>query len=470
MLFNSLDFAVLMLATFGLYYLPFLRSFQVVILILSSFVFYAYNQPYLLALLIFSASINTVTSYLTEHFKQKRLFASIGVISNLAILCSFKYSKLLFYTFFHVNTTHSAFADFIISIPLPIGISFFTFQGISLVVDVFRKHESNRFKQMSIERKFIPHLTKTFFFICFFPQLVAGPIVKAHQFLPQIKTKYFHNIDIDHVFRMLVAGYFLKMVVADNLKDQTFWIAYPWFEGLSSTTLIILLFAYSMQIFSDFAGYSLIAIGVASLFGYSLPTNFNFPYIAQSFSEFWQRWHISLSTWLRDYLYFPLGGNRTGVFNTYRNLFLVMFLGGLWHGAAWSYAAWGTWHGLALAVERHFRQDKQKESVIPVKIFKILFVFSFVSISWMFFKLNNFSHVISFVSSVVRNVAIHESWLKIAMCIIYSLPIVGYHLYYLASTKTNALSKRYKFIIYSLMLLCIVLNSGDPGEFIYFQF
>jgi len=470
MLFNSLDFVLLVLITFVIYYLPLVRRFQIIILILSSFVFYANNQPYLLSLLVLSALINTVFSYLTYYFKHKHLYAAMGVILNLAVLCSFKYTKLIFNTFYDINTLNTGITEFIISIPLPIGISFFTFQGISLVLDVLRKYNDNHIGQMTIDKKFRSHLKKTFFFICFFPQLVAGPIVKAHQFIPQIKTKYLRDIDYEHVFKTLIIGYFLKMVVADNLKDQTFWIAYPWFETLSSTTLIMMLFAYSMQIFSDFAGYSLIAIGVASLFGYRLPKNFNFPYISQSFSEFWRRWHISLSSWLRDYLYFPLGGNRKGTINTYRNLFIVMFLGGLWHGAAWSYAAWGTWHGLALAIERLLNKDTEKEYSISIKFIKILFVFSFVTISWMFFKLNNFSHVILFVNSVIGNMAVRESFLKIAMCVIYSLPVIIYHLFYLAGGRVNLILKEYEFVAYSILLFFIIFNGGDPGEFIYFQF
>lgn len=471
MLFNSIDFVILVLIAFTFYYVPWFRPYQVIILILSSFVFYAYNSPYLLTLLIASALINSLTSFFVMYYKQKRLFASIGVIINLLILCSFKYTKLLFYTFFDEANTVSSIDNIITSIPLPIGISFFTFQGISLIIDVFRKQKNKQYELLKINQKLIPHLYKSFLFICFFPQLVAGPIVKAHEFFPQIKSKYFSEIDLIHVYKSLVTGYFLKMVVADNLKDQTFWIAYPYFEGLSSTTLVTMLFAYSMQIFSDFAGYSLIAIGIASLFGYRLPKNFNFPYISQSFSEFWRRWHISLSTWLRDYLYFPLGGNRNGSFNTYRNLFLVMFLGGLWHGAAWSYAAWGTWHGLALAIERRFRSNSIKTiDNMPIRLLKIVLVFSFVSISWMFFKLNDFSHVVAFVFTLFNNTDLHQSWLKITMCLTYSLPIICYHLYYLTDKNTNLLSHKYDFSSYSFLLLGIVLNSGDPGDFIYFQF
>ena len=173
--------------------------------------------------------------------------------------------------------------------------------------------------------------------------------------------------------------FFKKWLVADNLKDITYWISYPFFQNLSSLTLITLLTGYSAQIFADFAGYSLIAIGVAELFGYHLPQNFNFPYISKSFSEFWTRWHISLSSWLKEYLYFSLGGNRKGKGRTYLNLLIVMFLGGLWHGAAWSFAVWGLWHGTALVIERKFFNIKESSSflVSSVRVFFCVFFCDF---------------------------------------------------------------------------------------------
>lgn len=177
-----------------------------------------------------------------------------------------------------------------------------------------------------IARTMLKHAEMVLFFKAFFPQLVSGPIVKAHDFLPQIKPKMFKAVRWEYCFRKLILGYFLKMVIADNLKDHTFTIAYPYFENMSSLTLVVLLFGYSIQIFADFAGYSLIASGLASLLGYQFPINFNFPYVSSSFSDFWRRWHISLSSFLRDYLYIPLGGNRHGVTRTYLNLLLTYII------------------------------------------------------------------------------------------------------------------------------------------------
>lgn len=200
------------------------------------------------------------------------------------------------------------------------------------MLDVFREKKSN--SKRIVPASLREHAGRTILFISFFPHLIAGPILKANDFYPQISHKKFNQINWERSFKTLVLGYFFKMVVADNLMDFTSSIIYP--EYQSSLTLLAMLFGYSFQIFADFAGYSLIAIGLAKLFGYNLMENFNFPYISSSFKEFWKRWHISLSTFLMEYLYFPLGGNRKGKVRTYINIMTTMILGGLWHGAAWS--------------------------------------------------------------------------------------------------------------------------------------
>jgi alginate O-acetyltransferase complex protein AlgI len=232
---------------------------------------------------------------------RRKLWAAIGVIGNLALLLFFKYSNLLYLSLGGDLGKVDGIGELLISIPLPIGISFFTFQGISLMIDSYRLKESGKPGEF-YSADFLRHWYNTTFFKAFFPQLIAGPIVKARQFLPQIGAKFYREIRFDAAFKALVMGYFLKMVVADNLKDQTFWIAVPFFQNLSSPNLILMLVGYSMQIFVDFAGYSLIAVGIAELFRFRLPQNFNYPYIARSFSEFWTRWHISLSSWLKEYL------------------------------------------------------------------------------------------------------------------------------------------------------------------------
>jgi len=226
-----------------------------------------------------------------------------------------------------------------------------------------------------------------------------------------------------------------------------------------------------MQIFADFAGYSLIAIGLGGLFGYRLPKNFNFPYIASSFSEFWRRWHISLSTWLRDYLYIPLGGNKKGEVRTYLNLFIVMLLGGFWHGAAWSYGIWGAMHGFFLMMERWIFKDKLKEGKRSYA--GMIFVFVVVSFLWLLFKLPEFSHVMAFFVSIFKNTGttfkfgIHELAL---LC--YCSFVALYHLSYLVS-HTFAFNRKFiklEAAIYGFLLFLIFTNSGSQGAFIYFQF
>jgi alginate O-acetyltransferase complex protein AlgI len=455
---------------FPLYYWTPLRRFQVALLLGASLVFYGYHEPALLLLLIASIAINAISSYwVTFGRPDRRLaWAVLGVVTNLGVLVFFKYSGLIYRTLLH-PTPGDRIGDFILSIPLPIGISFFTFQGISLVVDSYRNARAPE-PSFELDRNFATHLLRISFFKAFFPQLVAGPIVKAHEFLPQIAPKAFRDIDGYAVARSLIAGYFLKMVVADHLKDVTFWLAYPAFLNWSSSTLIALLFGYSMQIFADFAGYSLIAIGLGALFGYRLPINFNYPYIAESFSEFWQRWHISLSSFLRQYLYIPLGGNRKGAARTYVNLFVVMFLGGLWHGAAWSYAIWGSVHGVALAVERLLDRDRPHAAAIWRRVLRASFVFAFVTAAWLLFKLPNFSEAIEFVRAVATQWALAPNYLLMFNVALYSAPIVIMYAYYLWRRSGAELGARAETVVLGTMLALILLESGSPGAFIYFQF
>jgi alginate O-acetyltransferase complex protein AlgI len=270
------------------------------------------------------------------------------------------------------------------------------------------------------------------------------------------------------------------MVIADNLNVITGEMLVPAYH--SSATLILLLFAYSIQIFADFAGYSLIALGLAGLYGYTLIENFNFPYISKSFSEFWTRWHISLSTFLKEYLYFPLGGNRKGKIRTYFNLLIVMVLGGIWHGAAWSYAVWGLFHGLALSIERLIldlieRKTKRKAQPGIVKsILNTSLVFSMVSLGWLLFKFPDFKGVLEYVQAILNHFNFYPV-VNLALAIpilFYTLPVVLYHLVYLFFNKEKNIHPLFigwlKPLSYSIMLFFIMTASGNPGTFIYFQF
>jgi alginate O-acetyltransferase complex protein AlgI len=467
MLFNSFIFVKLFIITFLVFYIPQLKKYQIPILIISSLIFYGYNQPILLLLLLFSAAINITTSYQVVYGKEnlRRFYVTSGVIINIAILAVFKYSPLISATFFPATND---IGQFLLTIPLPIGISFYTFEGISLLVDVY----SNKHKDyLTIDKSVTTHSIKTLFFISFFPHLVSGPILKAYEFYPQIKEKYFSDIKWESAIKTLITGYFLKTVVADNLSTQTFWITYPYFIGYSPVNLIFMLFGYSCQIFADFAGYSLIAIGLAKLLGFDLIQNFNFPYISTSFSEFWRRWHISLSTFLKEYLYIPMGGNRKGNIRTYANLMITMILGGLWHGAAWSYLVWGTFHGSALAVERFVGQvTKPVKQTTLIKIAKGLMVFGFVTLAWLLFKLPNFTYAIEYLKAIGKNKAIPNEYIMLFLITIYTLPVILFHLFYVFKVNENKLFYKYQYLIYGFLLFMIIVNSGPSGSFIYFQF
>ncbi|MEY2917454.1 MAG: hypothetical protein RIS73_1168 [Bacteroidota bacterium] len=469
MLFNSLVFVELLFITFILYYQKWLLKYQVLILILASLFFYAYNNPALLILLLFSAGINVLSSYYVAYGKvsNRKLIATAGVVFNLSILAFFKYSPLISTSLFEIN---NSIGQFLLTIPLPIGISFYTFEGISLLVDVFKEKKDD--SKSLANSSFKEHASRTLFFISFFPHLVSGPILKAHDFLPQIKAKFFKEIDWEQCFKTIILGYFLKMVVADNLKDFTYWIAFPYFQGYTSVTLITLLFGYSCQIFADFAGYSLIAIGIAQLFGYKLINNFNFPYISSSIQEFWKRWHISLSSFLMEYLYFPLGGNRKGKVRTYINLIITMFLGGLWHGAAWSYAIWGLVHGTALAIERMCKGKVKLGSSKIVIFFRRIAVFCLVTFAWLFFKLPEFTQVLAYLKTIGTTLSFSPDKALCFNILLYSSPVFLYHFFYLLkqNKQFETSFEKYSYIFYGAMLFLILCNSGSSGSFIYFQF
>lgn len=461
MLFNSSAFVCLYLITLALYFMWPKVRWQIGVLVVSSLAFYGWSDPYLLILLLASIFWNALSSFQVARSTGRMRFwwAVAGVVLNLGTLIYFKYAGLLLSSLLAHSSNNDRLWAFVTSIPLPIGISFFTFQGISLVVDVYKKSESIPMTS------FVRHLYNTAFFKSFFPQLISGPIVKAHDFYYQIRERRVRDIDWEQVFKLLVLGYFLKNVVADNIKEQTYWIAYPYFLGLSSVDLLAMLFGYSIQIFADFAGYSIIAMGLALSFGYRLPENFNWPYISLSFSEFWRRWHISLSSFLREYLYIPLGGNRVGSGRTYFNLMIVMILGGLWHGAAWSYAIWGFAHGAALAIERAIGGLSRSRAL------NMLLVFCYVSAAWLLFKLPEFSHVVQYVKTIFSNWSVAPGKMKIFLIFIYSIPVVVAHILAWGREQRRwNISSAWSVFGFAVMLFLLLVNSGFSGEFIYFQF
>ena len=337
MTFTSWQFGAFVAVVFATYYLPPVGPFQVYLLVLSSLFFYGYGQAELLPML--ALAVLGTYLFLLLAWRSRAIWLPVGIAFNLGLLAFFKY-KFLFFDPLSISTGFSA-ADFLLRLPLPIGISFFVFHNISLLVDLTKDDRTRR-----------PSLTEAFLYIIFFPQLVSGPITRAEMFLPQIKEKFLADVDFVAAAKWILTGYFFKLFVANNLNEMTAYMDFPLYETVRLEDKWLLVFLYSYQIYADFFGYTAIAIGLGLLFGYRLPINFNLPYISASFSEFWTRWHMSLSAWLRTYLYIPLGGNRHGKLRTLLNIMIVMALGGLWHGAALSYLAWGTMHGVLLVLER----------------------------------------------------------------------------------------------------------------------
>jgi alginate O-acetyltransferase complex protein AlgI len=369
------------------------------------------------------------------------------------------------------------------SIPLPIGISFYTFHAISLLVDVHRgnvSHETQRRLGRSGSGR-AASLGDLSLYIVFFPQLVAGPIVKAHDFVDQIREKLWRNIDWTLVRRYLVTGYFLKIFVADNLAEQTVLLTV---EGSLRTSgpisLMAMLYGYGLQIFADFAGYSLIAIGLGLMFGYRLPENFRFPYLSLSITEFWRRWHLSLSSWLREYLYIPLGGNRKGAGRTYFNLFLVMFLGGLWHGAEWKFALWGTLHGGLLAFERLVFRSRAGSfaSSGPWRWlrdgFRWVYAFHAVMFLWLTFLMPDIAHIRLFFEMMGSGDWSVKGQPVFAL-LAYGGMAVLYHFWgWLQEHRPYWVKQAgipwIEGTVHAVMVFLVITNPGAPRGFIYFQF
>ncbi|MBK1827825.1 MBOAT family O-acyltransferase [Haloferula rosea] len=495
MLFNSWEFLILLGLVLALYYVPVgwraRRVWQVSVLLAGSAVFYAWENPRLLALLGFSCLLNALAVERILSWKavgsagqcraKRWLFAT--VMLNLGLLAAFKYAGFLVSSL-PDGLVSDGVVDWLSDIPLPVGISFYTFQGISLVVDVWRGDVSDTTAEHLGRRGSgrIGAVRDASFYISFFPQLVAGPIVKAHEFVDQIGAKCFGDVDWRTVRRCLILGYFLKIFVADNLAEHTVRLSSLGLslERFGPIVLLSLLYGYSLQIFADFAGYSLIAIGLGAMFGYRLPENFRFPYLSTSITEFWRRWHMSLSSWLRDYLYIPLGGNRKGSGRTYFNLFLVMFLGGIWHGAAWKFALWGTLHGVCLAIERAWLRragrtgtSTTQARVIP-KVFGWAVTFNVVTFLWLTFMMPDMASIFAFFKGVGSGNMGFSGPPPFSL-IFYGSWVVAYHAWGWLDEHKPMVAARFKSPafeggIHALMLFLIVTNPGAPRGFIYFQF
>ena len=470
MLFNSATFLVF----FAVFYLVYTAipawNAKKWVLLLAGLVFYGWFNPYYIGLLFLSAAIDqAAVRVIVEHQEERLRKAALiaCVVGNLSILCVFKY-----YDFFIGNVAAALaaiglqFSPPMLGLLLPIGISFYTFESICYAVDVYRGTSRPA-------RSFFDLIS----FISFFPHLVAGPIVRARDFLPQLETPRVPTAQqrIEGL-SWIVGGYFMKMGVADNLSlsvDKVF--SAPAALSLPEAWLGALYFSF--QIFCDFAGYTLIARGLAKLMGFELCANFNFPYLAAGFSDFWKRWHISLSSWLRDYLYIPLGGNRKGLTRTYVNLALTMLLGGLWHGASWTFVAWGGLHAAYLIIE-HALRGRVTPVVMPsaaTHLLKMLGTFTAVTLTWVFFRAASFGDALSILAAMFglsgpvfaipdKSILKNGVWL---------LPMAAYFAWGYARERNWVFSVSPGFLqsaglagLAFVTLLC----RGTSDAFIYFQF
>ncbi len=327
----------------------------------------------------------------TEAPRSRKALLLCSIVYYLGVLSLFKYFNFAADSITHaLHVLGIKLSPIHLRLALPFGISFFTFETMSYTIDVYRR-------EIEPSQRYLDYLL----FVCFFPHLVAGPIVRPHQMLPQLGRvpSYDTNAQARGLFRIAV-GVAKKIVIGDLLATSIVNRVFDNPERYSSIEVLIAVYAYAMQIYADFSGYSDIAIGSAALFGYELPENFDAPYISQDLQEFWRRWHISLSSWLRDYLYIPLGGSRGSSWLTYRNLMITMLLGGLWHGASWNFVIWGALHGVALAGTRMWQRSGRKVQISS--FLAVFFTFQYVCFAWIFFRAPTFAHATLMLSRIAR--------------------------------------------------------------------
>lgn len=474
MLFNSLTFVVFLIMVLGLHYTVRSWSARKIILLVGSYLFYAAWNPPFVALLWISTLIDWFVAKAlaeAEGLARRRMLLAISLVGNLGLLGFFKYGGFLLENF--IELMHLAGIPFEAATPniiLPIGISFYTFQTLSYTLDVY-------FRKAQPSRSFLDFAL----YVTFFPQLVAGPIVRATEFLPQCaEPKRATRDQLGWGLYFITLGLFQKVVLADGFLSSAADTVFDFKDGIIFTLDAWLgLLAFSAQIFCDFAGYSTCAIGVALCLGFVLPDNFRSPYAAIGLSDFWRRWHMSLSTWLRDYLYIPLGGNRKGTLRTLVNLMGTMFLGGLWHGASWTFVVWGLLHGFYLVVEHLLRQvfESHRWTQIPVaRVGLGLITFLLVTLAWVFFRSSDFPSAWSLMGSLFDFSASGSQILTTLDMIKVSVVIVGIlgtHWYLHEKRLEHAVQNFHAGFVVSVwvtMLLGLILMQGGANAFIYFQF
>jgi alginate O-acetyltransferase complex protein AlgI len=475
MLFPTLQFLVFFVILLALLFIFRRTGPRKLLLLAASYVFYMAWNPAFILLILASTAIDYLLGPLihgASDIRRRRMWLALSICANLGFLAYFKYAGLLSATLLYFARLASPGVDWQLwDITLPVGISFYTFQTMSYSIDIYR-------------RKLAPTRSPLDFalFVAFFPQLVAGPIVRAASFLPQLRLPIHVQFSTFAVL-MICGGLLKKVLVADRLAPYVDGIlGNP--EAFGSASIIAATLAFSTQIYCDFSGYSEIAIGLGSILGFRLPVNFDRPYFALNPREFWQKWHISLSTWLRDYLYISLGGNRGGLWLTLRNLMLTMLLGGLWHGAGWNFVLWGGWHGLLLAAHRLARPLAALPAVQsharawPARLAAWAVMQYCVLVSWLLFRVTNSADL----AVALRKFFVFEGGLRPTMPggLHLSLLTATLGLFWLvhAILRATGLRERlaekpviyaYGMIVATTILLVLFWPSRST-PFIYFQF
>ena len=478
MLFNSIDFAIFLPIVFILYWFATNNNLKLqnFLIVAASYLFYGWWDWRFLSLILFSTLIDYsigIRLSKEDNISKRKILLWISILVNLGFLGFFKY-----YNFFLDNfvTAFSFFGSSInpqgLNIILPVGISFYTFQTLSYTIDVYKR-------KLEPTKDFIAFSA----FVSFFPQLVAGPIERASNLLPQFyrKREFDYSKAVDGM-RQILWGLFKKIVIADNCAQYANEI-FNNSADFSGSTLVLGAVFFTFQIYGDFSGYSDIAIGTSRLFGFNLKQNFAFPYFSRDIAEFWRRWHISLSTWFRDYLYIPLGGSRGGTWIKVRNTFIIFIVSGFWHGANWTFIVWGALNAiyfLPLLLTNNNRNNL--ETVAQGKFFPnikelsfMLLTFGLTVFAWIFFRVNNIGHAISYISEIFSSSLftipeVRPRNLILLIIVFVFIEWLGREGKY-AISRINVFERRiYRWGIYFSICLLIFIFQGKQQEFIYFQF
>lgn len=476
MLFNSIEFLFFLPIVFFLYWFVFKSlRWQNLLVVVASYVFYGWWDWRFLLLIAFT----TVCSFYSgleigkqkQRYERAKLIAALNIALNLSILGVFKYFNFFMENFEHLFWKLGYQLDSItLNIVLPVGISFYTFQALSYTIDVYRgKLEPTK------------NIVSFFAFISFFPQLVAGPIERATNLLPQFqRERRFNYANAVDGTKQILWGLLKKMVIADNCADLVNYIWQNYSEHNSYMLVLCALF-FAFQIYGDFSGYSDIAIGTAKLFGIKLMKNFDFPYFSRNVAEFWKRWHISLNTWFVDYVYIPLGGSRKGTWQTLRNTMIIFLLSGIWHGANWTFIAWGAYHALLfvplmlLGLQKKYNSKTIEAPLfVPIKeIISMMITFCLVTFGWIIFRANSIYEFCDYIKCMFVNFSLPETDQIPYKTIIFILSFLG--LEWMNRDKEYGLQfnlpKRWmQWSVYLFMVLLILTQSGQQAQFIYFQF